>query len=62
MWFKPKSRSNLVIPDIYLNGQVLTTVGKTKYFGVFIDYDAHDNDDIMHQVKAIYELGNILIS
>ena len=55
MRFKPKSLSNLLIPDMYLNGEVRTTIGKTKYFGVFIDCDAHDNDDIMCQVNAIYE-------
>ena len=61
MCFKRKSLSNLFIPDIYLNGEVLTSISKTKYLGVFIDCDAHDNDDIMCQVKAIYTRGNILI-
>ena len=54
MWFKPKLLSNLLIPDIYLNWEVLTTAGKTKYLGVFIDCDALDSDDIMDQFKAIY--------
>ena len=49
MCFKPKSLSNLLIPDMYL-------------IGVFIDCDAHDYDDIMHQVNGIYARGNILIS
>ena len=61
MGFKPKRLLNLLIPDTYLNGEVLTTVGITKYLGVFIDCDAHDNDD-MCQVKVIYAKGNIFIS
>ena len=40
MYFKPKSLLNLLIPDMYLNGEVLTIVGKTKYLGVFIHCDA----------------------
>ena len=61
MGFKPKRLLNLLIPDTYLNGEVLTTVGITKYLGVFIDCDAHDNDD-MCQVKVIYAKGNIFVS
>ena len=46
MCFKPKSLSILFIPNMYFNGEVLTTVGKTsKYLGVFIDCDAHDVDE-----------------
>ena len=62
MCFKPKCLSNLFIPDMYFNGEVLTTVGKIKYLSAFIDCDAHDNDDSMYHVKAIYTRDNILIS
>ena len=44
MSFKPKSLLNLLIPDMYLNGEVLTT----------IDCDSCDNEGMMCQVKAIY--------
>ena len=60
--FKPKSLWNFLIPDMYLNREVLITLGKTKYLRVFIDCDVHDNDDIMCQVQAIYAKGNILIN
>ena len=46
MCFKPKSLLNVFIPDIYFNGEILTTLGKTKYLGTFIDFDAHDNANI----------------
>ena len=62
MCFKPKCLSDLLLPDMYLNREVMTTVGKIKYLGVFIDCDAHDTDAIMCQVKPIYARGNILIS
>ena len=45
VYFKPKVCR--ICSDLYLNGEVLTTVGKTKYLGVCIDCDAHDDDDIM---------------
>ena len=56
MFLNPKSLSNLLIQDMYLNGEVLTTVGKIKYLGVFIDCGTHriHNDDTTHQVKAIF--------
>ena len=35
------------------DGEVLPTVGKTKYIGVFIDCDAHDIDDILYVINRI---------
>ena len=43
----------MFIPDMYLNGEILTTVGKTKYFCVYIDCDAHDSD------RATFELADL---
>ena len=62
MCFKPKRLSNLLIPDMYLNGELLTTFAKTKYLGVVIDCDSHGNDDMIRQFKAICARGNIWIS
>ena len=62
MCFKPKSLSTLHVPDMYLNGQVLTYVSKIKYLGVFIDCDAGDNEDILRHVRSTYARGNMLIS
>ena len=39
---------NLFIPDMYLNREVVTSIG------AFTECDAHDNDDIMPYVKVIY--------
>jgi hypothetical protein len=60
--FKPKSLLNLYVPDMYFNGEVLTSVTCTKYLGVVIDSSAQDNVDILRHVRAIYTRGNMLIS
>ena len=62
MCFKPKSLSKLHVPSMYLNGEKLTCVDKTKYLGVFIDNAAQDDEDILRHVRAIYARGNVLIN
>ncbi len=62
MCFKPKSLSNLYVPDMYLNDKVLKCTSDTKYLGVLINCDLQDDDDIMRHVKATYTRGNIMIS
>ena len=62
MCLKPKSLSKLHVPNMYLNGELLKCVSKTKYLGVFIDNPVTDDEDIMRHVKAIYARGNIMVN
>jgi hypothetical protein len=62
MCFKPKKYSNLYVPNMYLDGESLECVERTKYLGVLISNNSRDDDDIMRHVRGTYTRGNIMIS
>lgn len=60
MCFKPKSLSDLYVPNIYLNNQHIHNVDNHRYLGMIIKDNLHDDYDIVRQTKALYIRGNVV--
>ena len=61
MCFKPKWLSHIHIPDLTLNGSKLELVSVQTYFGVIIDDNYKDNNDLYRKTKEICAKGNVLV-
>ena len=61
MCVKPKGCKSLLIPDLFLGGQVLIFTDCKKYLGAFICDNLSDDKDIKRQIRSVYTKGNLLI-
>ena len=61
MCVKPKGCRSLLIPDLFLGGQVLNFTDCKKYLGAFICDNLSDDKDIKRQIRSVYTKGNLLI-
>ena len=57
---KNKFLANIPVPNMYLQGNVLSTVNRVKYLGYIITSDLSDDADIEERVRWIYSVANIL--
>lgn len=58
---KPKWLKDLIVPSLYLGGDVIKLTPEHKYLGMFISNDRKDDLDIKRQVRGIYARGNALL-
>ena len=61
MCIKSKSVFMPKVPDLFLNGQIVTHVDKHKYLGVTMTSDCKDDDDISKSLRNLYARGNSII-
>ena len=53
---------DLCFPKLYLLDKVVQVVDSEKYLCSFICSDLSDDDDILRQMKSIYDQGNVVYS
>ena len=53
MVFKP-SRFKLCCPAVYLNGNIIDYVEKTKYLGYMFTNDKQDDVEMLRQLRLLY--------
>jgi hypothetical protein len=61
MIFRPKGDTSALYDSLFLNGEQLKIVARTKYLGHFITNDLSDHTDIARQCRQMYVQGNTLI-
>ena len=62
MCFKPKCYSNLYIPDLLLNGKVISHRQKHLYLGIMLDDKLNDELDLKRHENSLNRRGNVLVS
>ena len=60
MVFKP-NRFNLYCPVVYLNGNIIDKVWKTKYFGCMFTNEKQDDVEMLRQLRLLYMRSNKII-
>ena len=60
MVFKP-NRFKLYCPAVYLNGNIIDYVEKTKYLGYMFTNDKQDDIEMLRQLRLLYMRSNTII-
>ena len=61
MCIKPTSK-NILVPDVFINGNVLKWVNEQEYLDVNLRNDQRDDTDINRHIRSTYVRGNILFN
>ena len=62
MCFKPKCYSNLYIPDLLLNGKVISHRQKHLYLDIMLDDKLNDELDLKRHENSLHRRRNVLVS
>jgi exonuclease III len=62
MCYRSRLQENLPIPDIVLNGTIITVVDEYKYLGIMLQCTQSNENDMKRQIRSMYARGNVLVS
>ena len=60
MVFKP-NRFKLYCPAVYLNGNIIDYIEKTKYLGYMFTHDNQDDAEMLRQLRLLYMQSNKIV-